>query len=63
MQLIPSPLYPEGQRPQEKEPTVLLQRTPGKHGREEHSSMSSLQVRPEKNRRSKELINEMILFE
>lgn len=34
---------------------VLLQRTPGKHGQVAHSSMSSLQVRPEKHRGSPQL--------
>lgn len=33
-----------------KEPSVLLQPTPGKHGWEAHSSISSLHVRPESTR-------------
>lgn len=46
-QFLPSPLYPGGQTPQMKEPSVLLQPTPWKQGRETHSSISSLHVRPE----------------
>lgn len=47
MQFFPSPLYPCGHDPQKKEPTVLLQPTPGKQGCETHSSISSLHVRPD----------------
>lgn len=49
-QFLPSPLYPGGQTPQMKEPSVLLQPTPWKQGWETHSSISSLHVRPEKTR-------------
>lgn len=32
VQFFPSPLYPCGQAPQMKEPSVLLQTAPGKQG-------------------------------